>query len=119
MGYKFRWKIFMANLSPVLDSEQAGRRPVLVITNELINMNIPLVCVIPFISYKNKRKIYPTELFLNKDTTSLNKDSILLFHQIRTISKERLENECGFIGDESVRQEIIRKIQFYFDIDEE
>jgi len=116
MNSEYRWKIFMANLNPVIDSEQAGRRPVLVISREIVNRNIPVVCVLPFTSYKTGRKIYPTEIFLKKEITLLSKDSILLFHQIRTISRERLEDVCGFIEDIKVREKIKEKLEFYFDI---
>ncbi|MDD5659195.1 MAG: type II toxin-antitoxin system PemK/MazF family toxin [Actinomycetota bacterium] len=116
MNTEYRWKIFIANLNSVVDSEQAGRRPVLVISREVVNRNIPVICVLPFASFKIGRKIYPTEMLLRKEFTSLSKDSILLFHQIRTISRGRLERVCGFIENEEIREKIKNKLQFYFDI---
>jgi mRNA interferase MazF len=52
-----RWVIYKASLDPVYDSEQAGIRPVIVISADAYNKNMPLVTVIPVTSRKVNRKI--------------------------------------------------------------
>ena len=42
-----RGDIFMANLSPIIGSEQGGERPVLIIQNDVGNLNSPTTIVIP------------------------------------------------------------------------
>ncbi len=64
----FRWHVFLANLDPVIGSEQGKTRPVLVVSDEAINQILPVVNVLPITSRKPKRKIYPNETFIPKGT---------------------------------------------------
>jgi mRNA interferase MazF len=106
MNYK--WRIFIADLNPVIGSEQKGRRPVLVISDEDFSDLMPVVTVLPITSLKEGRKIYPNEVMLKKGMGGLSHDSIILAHQIRTISKQRLKDLIGFINDHNT-QEIINE----------
>ena len=56
---EYKWRIFLANLDPVIGSEQGKTRPVLVISQELINQILPVVNVLPITTRKAVRKIYP------------------------------------------------------------
>ena len=46
----FQWQVFRANLNPVIGSEQAGHRPVLVVSNEIMNEVLPILTVLPLTS---------------------------------------------------------------------
>ena len=81
-----QYDIYLADLNPTIGREQKGTRPVLIISNEYENI-LDILTIIPITSLKNGRKVYPNELFLEHE---LEKPSILLCQQIRTISKERL-----------------------------
>ncbi len=48
----YQWHIFLTALDPTKGSEQAGRRPVLVIRRERNNQLLPVVNVIPLTSLK-------------------------------------------------------------------
>jgi mRNA interferase MazF len=62
---KHQWHVFLASLDPSKGSEQAGRRPVLLIGREEINQLLPVVNVIPLTSRKSpERIIYPNEILL-------------------------------------------------------
>ena len=112
-----KWEIFFVNLNPIQGSEQRGHRPVLVVSNEAVNKNLPVCTVIPFSSFKPNDKIYPTELILNKIVTGLSKDSILMLQQIRTIDQSRIVGtKVGEIRDNIIRNEINTKIRDYFDL---
>ena len=104
MNYK--WSLFMADLNPVIGSEQQGKRPVLVISDETTNTVMPVVTILPLTSLKKGRRIYPNEALLKKGEAGLEADSIVLAHQIRTISKQRLITCLGTISD-SKRQTMI------------
>lgn len=95
MNYK--WAVFMADLNPVLGSEQQGKRPVLVISDETTNSIMPVVTILPLTSLKKGRRIYPNEVLLKQGVAGLTADSIVLAHQIRTISKQRLAERLGDI----------------------
>ncbi|HOV80732.1 MAG TPA: type II toxin-antitoxin system PemK/MazF family toxin [Bacillota bacterium] len=113
---KYQWKIFWANLNPATGSEQAGKRPVLVVSTEEVNQALPIVTVLPLTSARPLRKIYPTEVFLSKDLSGLTKDSIAMVHQIRTVSKERLEKVCGAVTDEKLQEQVRLVLKRYFAI---
>lgn len=112
----YRWSIFMVNLDPVIGSEQGKRRPVLIISDEEINKLLPVVNIIPLTSYKEGRRIYANEVFLRKEVAKLDKDSIVLCYQIRTIDKQRLISKMGEIKDETIRQDIMDALSFQLGI---
>ena len=89
-----RGDIFLADLSPTRGSEQSGRRPVLVIQNDIGNEFAPTTIIAPFTT-KSYSKAYPTNVTISKGVGGLKEDSIALFSQIRTIDKERLEKKIG------------------------
>lgn len=104
MNYK--WSVFMADLNPVIGSEQQGRRPVLVISDETTNSVMPVVTILPLTSLKKGRRLYPNEALLKKGVAGLEADSIVLAHQIRTISKQRLMIYLGEIQDANLQSRI-------------
>ncbi|HLD55870.1 MAG TPA: type II toxin-antitoxin system PemK/MazF family toxin [Candidatus Nanoarchaeia archaeon] len=91
--------IFFANLNPILGSEQGGIRPVLIIQNDISNKYSPVV-IIAAITSKVFEKEFPTNVFLSKKDTKLNKDSTVLLNQIRTIDKSRLTKKVCSIDNE-------------------
>ena len=89
-----RGDIFFANLSPVVGSEQGGVRPVLVVQNDVGNKYSPTVIVAAITSKLNKAKL-PTHIELAGVTYGLEKDSVVLLEQIRTLDKARLLEKIG------------------------
>lgn len=112
-----KWSLYWVSLDPIIGSEQAGTRPVLVISNDIVNDILPVVTVIPVTSVKGKYLIYPTEICLPMEKSGLPKDSIAMVHQIRTVSKERLVIKCGFIDDSMIRDSIKDVIKEYFELE--
>lgn len=104
MNYK--WRVFIADLNPVQGSEQKGRRPVIVVSDENFNALMPVITVLPITSLKNGRKVYPNEVLLQKGSGGLSQNSLILAHQIRTISKQRLKESPGAINDHRMQEEI-------------
>jgi mRNA interferase MazF len=96
----------MADLNPVIGSEQQGRRPVLVISDETTNSVMPVVTILPVTSLKTGRRVYPNEALLKKGIAGLAADSIVLAHQIRTISKQRLMNCLGEVSAANLQSQI-------------
>jgi len=84
-----RGHIFFADLSPVVGSEQGGIRPVLIIQNDVGNKYSPTVIVAAITSNIEKAKL-PTHVEAEASEYSLEKDSVILLEQIRTIDKQRL-----------------------------
>jgi mRNA interferase MazF len=114
---KYQWHIFLATLDPTKGSEQAGKRPVLVISREQINQLLPVVNVIPLTSLKSaSRTIYPNEVLLPVGVAGLKVDSIALCYQIRTLDKSRLELDFGELVEVNLRQKILDAIRFQLDM---
>ena len=93
-----RGDIYYADLSPVVGSEQGGIRPVLVIQNDIGNKYSPTVIAAAITSQINKAKM-ATHIELAAKDYGLNKDSVILLEQIRTIDKRRLREKIGRIDD--------------------
>lgn len=112
----YQWGVFWADLDPVKGSEQAGKRPVLVVSVEEVNQVLPIVTILSITSVKPGRKVYPTEVYLKAEYTGLPKDSIVMAHQIRALAKERLGEKCGSIEDKNIREQIQDVMKVYLDI---
>ena len=84
-----RGDIYYAELNPVIGSEQGGTRPVLIISNDIGNKHSPTVIIAPITSRIHTKAKIPTHTLI-KDFDGLDKNSIILFEQIRTIDKQRL-----------------------------
>lgn len=89
-----RGELYYADLSPVVGSEQGGVRPVLVVQNDVGNKYSPTVIAAAVTSKINKAKL-PTHIELPSDTYGLQKDSVILLEQIRTLDKRRLKERIG------------------------
>jgi len=85
----FRGDIFLINFEPSFGSEQGRIRPALIIQNDILNKFSPLTIVAPITS-KIYSKEYPTNVFISKQDSKLDKDSTVLLNQIRTIDKSRV-----------------------------
>ena len=91
-----RGDLFWVDLSPTRGSEQAGRRPVLVIQNDVGNEMAPTVIVAP-LTTKSFTKDYPINVHVPKGIAGLKENSTVLLSQIRTIDKSRLEHKIGHL----------------------
>ncbi|MEF3302377.1 type II toxin-antitoxin system PemK/MazF family toxin [Paenibacillus sp. GYB003] len=112
----YQWGIFWADLNPTKGSEQAGTRPVLVVSAEVVNMALPVVSILSLTSLKPGRTVYPVEVYLPANVSGLSKDSIVLAHQIRVIRKERLGQKCGEIKSDPIKEAVRHALKLYLDI---
>lgn len=113
---KYKWHVFLANLDPVIGSEQGKTRPVLVISEDEINQILPVVNVLPITSRKPERRVYPNEVLISAGTGGLEKDSIVLCYQIRTLDKKRLIKDMGKIEDSDLQEGIMDALCFQLGI---
>jgi transcriptional modulator of MazE/toxin, MazF len=93
-----RGEIVLVNLEPVVGSEQGRIRPVLVIQNDISNEFSPTTIIAPITS-KVYKKEYPTNVFIPKQDSKLDKDSTILLNQIRTIDKSRIIKKISNLND--------------------
>lgn len=88
-------EIWQADLNPTKGSEQAGFRPVVIISGNLMNQYLNVVIVCPLTS---KVKSYKGHVVLqpNAENGLTSPSEILNFH-VRSISKDRLVKKIGII----------------------
>ena len=95
-------------LDPVEGHEQAGTRPVLIISNEPFNQRSGLVTVLPLTTAR--RPPFAWEVALPASACGLPADSLVLPNQVRTISRARLGLPYGRIVDPAIRHAIATKL---------
>ena len=97
-----RGELYMANLSPVIGSEQGGERPVLILQNDRANQSSPTTVITAITSKIGKKPHLPTHIRLH--SPDLPVDSMALLEQIQTIDKQRLGNYIGALDDRDMKQ---------------
>ncbi|HEX3015769.1 MAG TPA: type II toxin-antitoxin system PemK/MazF family toxin [Desulfobacteria bacterium] len=96
-----RGEIYYAELNPVVGSEQGGTRPVLVIQNDIGNQYSPTTIIAAITSQISKAKL-PTHVEVTARRSGLERDSVILTEQIRTIDKSRLKEKVTVLDDETM-----------------
>ena len=96
-----RGELYIADLNPVVGSEQGGLRPVLVIQNDMGNRYSPTVIVLAVTSQLQKARL-PTHVLLPAAGHGLERDSVVLAEQIRTLDKRRLRERIGVLTPEDM-----------------
>ena len=88
-----RGEIWLADLNPVVGNEQAGKRPVLILSVDAFNRGgARMVVVVPLTSRDKKQ---PLHVPLKAADSGLPIDSFIKTEDIRGISKERLTVRAG------------------------
>ncbi|WP_067625106.1 type II toxin-antitoxin system PemK/MazF family toxin [Alicyclobacillus acidiphilus] len=93
-----RGDIFFADLSPVVGSEQGGFRPVLIIQNDIGNRFSPTVIVAAITAQIQKAKL-PTHVEIKAEKYGLDRDSVILLEQLRTLDKQRLTDKITHLDE--------------------
>lgn len=111
-----RWDLAWATLDPTRGHEQAGRRPVLVVSNDSIAAAIGLTAILPLTTWKKGRRVYPTEVLLKAEMVDLDVDSLVLCHQLRTVSAERLSPAFACLAGATQRDAVERAVRLWLDL---
>lgn len=86
--YEIRW----ANLDPTVGSEMKKRRPVVIVSLDILNEHLATVTVCPLTSQIHPK--WRTRLQIS----SADRDAEIAVDQIRTISKKRIANKIGTLS---------------------
>lgn len=98
-----RGDIYIAELDPVVGSEQGGRRPVLIIQNDAGNLRSPTVIAVPLTGSPRKPPMR-THVALDAGEGGLKLSSTVLCEQVRTLEKTRLGKYVGALERGRMRQ---------------
>ena len=110
-----RGDVYYADLRPVIGSEQGGIRPVLIIQNDVGNKHSPTVICAAITSKMNKAKL-PTHIELNARLYDMDKDSVVLLEQLRTIDKKRLKDKVCHL-DVDIMRGVNRALKVSLELD--
>ncbi|MDP2948646.1 MAG: type II toxin-antitoxin system PemK/MazF family toxin [Chloroflexota bacterium] len=97
-----RGEIYHVDFSPARGSEQTGRRPALVIQNDIGNQYAATTIVAAITS--RQRRPYPFHVQVSARESGLLADSTVMLEQVLTISQERLQEKAGQLGPEKMSE---------------
>jgi mRNA interferase MazF len=98
-----RGELWWATLDPIVGSEQAGRRPVLIVQNDAISSFTSTVVAVPLTTVLRRAKL-PSSALVPALGTGLPQDSVALCHQLRVLDKARLVGRIGLVSPEILLQ---------------
>jgi mRNA interferase MazF len=94
-----RGEIYFVSLDPAKGREQAGKRPVLVVSSDTINAQPLVVTVVAGTDSKNVSRNYPTNIRVTAAESGLPKDTVFLCFQVRSLDHARFrEPRASRIG---------------------
>lgn len=100
-NFPVRAEVWIINWNPSRGSEQAGKRPALIIQNNIGN-DKAATTIVAAISTSVKK--YPMNVILDPPEGGLRERSMVKTSQILTISKKRLEKRLGIISSEKMAE---------------
>ena len=100
-----RGEIYFVNLNPVKGREQAGQRPVLVLSVDTINKLPLVVTVVVGTKGENISRDYPTNVRVSQEDSGLSMETIFLCFQIRSLYPRRFpEKPAGKLSDKELQK---------------
>ncbi|HVC81031.1 MAG TPA: type II toxin-antitoxin system PemK/MazF family toxin [Chloroflexota bacterium] len=91
-----RGEVYDARLDPTEGSEQAGTRPVIIVSRNAINSSSSVILAVPCTTYRG-RHLYPSHILLRAPEGGLAVDSVAMAEQVRALSKTRLLVRRGIL----------------------
>jgi len=92
-----RGDIYIARLDPVEGSEQAGTRPVVLVSRDIVHERGRNVIAVPLTTYRGQ-PLAPSNVLVSAGDGGLTQDSVALAEQVRVLSKTRLGRHWGAIA---------------------
>ena len=95
-----RGEIYFVDLNPVKGREQAGQRPVLVLSVDAVNKLPLVVTIVVGTKGENISLDYPTNVRVSPDESGLQIETIFMCFQIRSLDPERFpEKPAGKVSN--------------------
>lgn len=98
-----RGEIYWLQLPPASGSEQAGRRPVLIIQNDVGNRTSPTTIVTAVTSQQRRRR-YPFHVPFSAQESGLRLDGTVLCEHVQTVDQGRLGGQAGALSAGKMRE---------------
>lgn len=104
-----RGSVYLADLGDITaksGSLQVGKRPVILVSNDLNNFHSSMITVIPLTSSKFKKNL-PTHVEINTTNSKIEKDSIALGEQIMVIPKNYIIKDAPLF---TLSEDLLKKV---------
>lgn len=92
-----RGDVALCDLSPVVGTEQAGVRPVVILQIDRANAASPHTIIAPFTT-KIRKVLLPSHVFVPAGEGGRDQDGVILCEQIRVVDKRRVIRVLGHLG---------------------
>ncbi len=100
-----RGEIYFVNLNPIKGREQAGHRPVLVLSIDAINKLPLVVTVVVGTKGANISRDYPTNVRVSSAESGLPMETVFLCFQVRSLDPKRFSDKpTGRVSEETLSQ---------------
>lgn len=100
-----RGEIYFVNLNPVKGREQAGSRPVLVLSIDAINKQPLVVTVVVGTKGENISRDFPINIRVSPEDSGLPLETVFLCFQIRSLDPKRFpEKPAGKLSNENLKR---------------
>ena len=96
-----RGEVWLVNWNPAREIEQSGKRPALVIQNDIGNEKAPITIVA---AISSSVKIFPMNVKIDPHEGGLELPSIVKTSQTLTVDKKRLERRLGQLSTEKMEE---------------
>jgi mRNA interferase MazF len=108
-----RGEVWLVDFGDPIGREQAGRRPAVVISSDLLNdSRAGVVVVIPITT---AHRDLPSHVEIERGSSGLDEVSYAKCDDVKSISDHRLVGRLGVAGDEAVFQ-MARALRFLLDL---
>jgi mRNA interferase MazF len=99
-----RGEIWWADLPEPLGAEPGYRRPVVIVSNDSYNQTLIQTVIVLMITSNLKYAKLSNNIFLSKEETGLNTDSVINITQLGTIDRGLLEQRLGSVNQVTLEQ---------------
>lgn len=110
-----RLDVYWINLGEGNGSIQGGRRPCVIVSNDMANTFSPVIQVAPITSKISKKNL-PTHVNVEQGECGLSKDSTILLEQNMPINKTQILSYIGTITNEEISCKINQAIKIQMGI---
>lgn len=110
-----RGDVYDARLNPTEGSEQAGIRPVIIVSRDAINQYSPVIVVVPVTKAANVKRAYPNNVAISQGKGGFTVDSVALGGQVRAIATSRLLRQRGSLSPH-IMEQVDRALRITLDI---
>jgi mRNA interferase MazF len=111
-----RGQIYFASLDPIQGREQAGRRPVLVVSSDAINRQPLVITVIVGADAANIQRDYPTNIRVTAEQSGLPRDTVFPDFQLRSLDQSRFAGSAAGSLSPTLMAEVANALRMTLDL---